>query len=136
MGRELKRVPMDFEWPMGERWPGYCFSTCSEDCDACKRFAALIGVKTAEPHGCPSFRGFLHDHGVSFDPPEGEGYQLWETTTEGSPQSPVFETLEALCEWCEVNATTFADCKATKEQWFQMLSDNFVHHTEGPFTFL
>lgn len=33
------------------------------------------------------------------DPPTGEGWQLWETTTEGSPMSPVFVTAEELAGW-------------------------------------
>jgi hypothetical protein len=34
-----------------------------------------------------------------YDPPTGPGYQLWETLTEGSPISPVFETAEKLAGW-------------------------------------
>lgn len=30
------------------------------------------------------------------DPPQGEGWQLWESTSEGSPVTPVFESAEAL----------------------------------------
>jgi len=71
-----------------------------------------------------------------YEPPAGEGYQLWKTTSEGSPASPVFETLEALCEWAEVNATTFASCKATKEQWMEMLDEGFVSHREGNIIFI
>lgn len=33
------------------------------------------------------------------EPPEGEGWQLWETVTEGSPISPVFPTGQALARW-------------------------------------
>lgn len=33
------------------------------------------------------------------DPPEGEGWQLWETTSEGSPMSPVFATADGLAQW-------------------------------------
>ena len=33
------------------------------------------------------------------EPPAGEGWQLWETVSEGSPISRVFETAEALAEW-------------------------------------
>lgn len=33
------------------------------------------------------------------EPPEGPGYQLWETVSEGSPVSPVFETPEELARW-------------------------------------
>lgn len=32
-------------------------------------------------------------------PPTGDGWQLWETTTEGSPVSPVLPTREAFIEW-------------------------------------
>lgn len=32
-------------------------------------------------------------------PPAGEGWQLWETVTEGSPVSPVFATAEELAQW-------------------------------------
>lgn len=32
-------------------------------------------------------------------PPEGEGWQLWETVSEGSPMSPVFATAEDLAGW-------------------------------------
>lgn len=35
------------------------------------------------------------DHG----PPTGEGWQLWETTSEGSPVGPVFATAEELAQW-------------------------------------
>jgi hypothetical protein len=70
------------------------------------------------------------------EPPVGEGFQLWETTSEGSPTSPVFSTIEALCDWCAVNATTFGSHKATAEKWRTMLDADFVCHTEGNAVFL
>lgn len=33
------------------------------------------------------------------DPPKGDGWQLWETVSEGSPVSPVFPDAEALAAW-------------------------------------
>jgi hypothetical protein len=33
------------------------------------------------------------------EPPEGEGWQMWETVSEGSPVSPVFDTAEGLENW-------------------------------------
>lgn len=33
------------------------------------------------------------------EPPTGEGWQLWETVSEGSPISPVFTDTEALAQW-------------------------------------
>ena len=32
-------------------------------------------------------------------PPEGDGWQLWETVSEGSPISPVFATADGLADW-------------------------------------
>jgi hypothetical protein len=51
------------------------------------------------------------------DPPTGEGWQLWETTSEGSPISPVFATPAALAAWAARSATTFADGRWTADQW-------------------
>ncbi|MEV7770519.1 hypothetical protein [Kitasatospora sp. NPDC086791] len=33
------------------------------------------------------------------EPPVGDGWQLWETVTEGSPKSPVFATADDLATW-------------------------------------
>ena len=64
--------------------------------------------------------------------------QLYENISEGTPVSPVFkaEELEKLCEYASENCTTFASFKATKEEWIQMLGDDFVRHTSGNVTFM
>lgn len=49
-----------------------------------------------------------YDNWEPSDPPTGEGWQLWETTTEGSPLSPVFPTGEELAEWMSQNPCGFA----------------------------
>ncbi len=69
------------------------------------------------------------------EPPAGEGFQLWEDTSEGSPVSPVFGALEELCDWCATNATTFGRSKATAQEWRQMLDEGFVCHREGNLLF-
>ena len=53
------------------------------------------------------------------EPPSGGGWQLWETTSEGSPVSPVFATAGELAAWCENGATVFADQHWTAEQWLR-----------------
>jgi hypothetical protein len=40
------------------------------------------------------------------DPPAGDGWQLWETVTEGSPISPAFATPEELATWMSRNRCT------------------------------
>lgn len=72
----------------------------------------------------------------NIEPPKGEGYQLWEDVSEGSPVSPVCKTLEDLCKWCEGNATTFGKFKASKEEWLKMLDGGHVHHKEGNHIFI
>lgn len=142
MGRELKRVPLDFDYPLHKVWYGYFMdyiSTCHSNndrdyCEQCKRMAEIKGIGFKD-YGCPDFDGYFAEVQEKLkmlcEVPKGEGYQLWETTSEGSPVSPVFKTLDALCEWCEDNATTFGSARATKEQWKWMLSDGFVCHKEG-----
>lgn len=51
------------------------------------------------------------------DPPEGEGWQVWETVSEGSPISPVFPTREGVIEWLTSPAYTWgASRPLTREQ--------------------
>lgn len=49
-----------------------------------------------------------YDSWKPVDPPTGDGWQLWETTSEGSPLSPVFPTGEELAEWMSQNPCGFA----------------------------
>lgn len=115
----------------------------SDAYSAVKKLGILAGLPK-EWCGCDHCNGSGIDPEIKdqyeawqdYHPPGGEGFQLWETTSEGSPDSPVFETMEALCKWAEANATTFAHHRATKEQWMQMLSDEFVYHQQGNAIFI
>jgi hypothetical protein len=44
------------------------------------------------------------------EPPEGDGWQLWETVSEGSPVSPVFPDAEGLARWLTTDAAGLAKC--------------------------
>lgn len=207
MGRVLKRVPMDFDWPMHKRWDGYAnphYRECP-DCesgytvdrrwlqaithlllvagedgqgrrdplhpwlqavgyrpterptkamaelsgglagraprapfghDACDRWGAEKAIIKAaglddETWGiCPTCKGDAidpacreaYDAWTEYDPPTGDGYQLWETTSEGSPTSPVFASLDALCEWAGPNASFFGNTKVPAATWRDILS--------------
>lgn len=35
MGREIKRVPLDFAWPLSMPWKGYVSPYCAQECKAC-----------------------------------------------------------------------------------------------------
>jgi hypothetical protein len=58
------------------------------------------------------------------EPPEGEGWQLWETVSEGSPVSPVFATAEELASWLAGPESSEADSVnrgTSREQWLKFL---------------
>ena len=113
MSREVKRVKANFEWPLNQIWPGFLISTCIDDCDSCQIFAKLKGMEFTN-HNCPKF--------PDFGPPKGEWYQVWETTSEGSPISPAFETPEELAEWLEVNkASSFGSSACSYDQWLEFI---------------
>lgn len=131
MGREVKRVPLDFDHPLHKVWYGYQITFCHEEyregCERCREFARIMGIPTEKYEGiqidnpCPAWTKHF-----KVDPPEGEGWQLWETTTEGAPISPVFKTPEELAEWSEENATVFADIKATKKEWLEAIQGGLI----------
>jgi hypothetical protein len=84
MGREIKRVPLDFIFPL----------------DASYHDAAWEQHKATCPHA--DDEDYDHDKntcgGFSWSPPTGEGWQLWQTVSDG-PISPVFATPEELIDW-------------------------------------
>lgn len=75
------------------------------------------------------WEGYLTNPGA--EPPSGGGYQLWETTTEGSPQSPVFDTLNALCAWCAANTYVFAGMRLSAQDWEKYLGDPHIQVING-----
>ncbi len=110
MGRQLRRVPLDFDWPLNIMWPGLSLLPCGNNCDRCRHFARLAKVACSDD-GCPE---------CNIDPPKGDGYQLWETVTEGSPISPVFATPENLARWLVANDTSITQ-STTYEQWLKFI---------------
>jgi hypothetical protein len=77
MGREIKRVPMDFNFPLGASYADAQYDAHREACEAEE-----------------------HDECGGYDrqPPEGDGWQLWQTVSDG-PISPVFADPDDLIEW-------------------------------------
>lgn len=63
----------------------------------------------------------LHNKWRPIDPPKGDGWQMWETTSEGSPISPVFDAPEKLGRWLADNSRHGVTKDATYEQWMRMI---------------
>lgn len=91
MSRTVMRVPLDFSHPMEEVWPGYVRECADDECDGCADCAKQ-------------------------GPPEGDGWQVWETVSEGSPISPVFGTDEECARW--VSQDEFLHCSMTTARAF------------------
>jgi len=69
----------------------------------------------------------LCEEWTEVEPPVGVGYQMWETTSEGSPISPVFETPEELAEWLVENkASAFGSDTATYEEWLRVCQGGYA----------
>jgi len=71
----------------------------------------------------------------SEEPPEGPGYQIWETVSEGSPVSPVFEDPEDLARWMVNNDTTVTK-DTTFDQWVEFIENvkwapSFIGSSKG-----
>lgn len=66
MGRELRRVPLGFDYPLNRVWYGHffdCISTCfctddDSTCDQCIKMAKIKHVPMTD-FGCPDFDAYI-----------------------------------------------------------------------------
>jgi hypothetical protein len=112
MGREVRMVPAD--WVHPKNGQGYLiplldrFSYNEEEVAEGLKDGWLN--KYMPNYGC--------DVMPTFPPGSCTHFQMYETTTEGTPISPVMETPEALAHWlADNNASAFGSMRATYEQW-------------------
>jgi hypothetical protein len=145
MGREVRRVPPDWQHPK----------------NANDRFIPLFeGYKIAQwyerkkkwdegfqpdYHGgwepkdqrwtekCMPFEDYAgpepdpKDYMPAWTAEEATWYQMYECTTEGTPISPAFATPEELARWLTDNeASAFADMTATYEQWLRVCQGGYA----------
>jgi hypothetical protein len=206
MGREIKRVALDYKFEIGQVWPGF-INEHYRECPHCKHGYTLAGARLndlvslimlsgddarrgkAHPYFydmplydtagrippskdmanlteglsgrqssfmghdvcdrgsavkkiiaaagmpddwgiCPHCKGDTVDPAVKeayeawteTPPPSGDGYQLWSTTTEGTPMTPVFETPEELARYCaDQDVSTFGSSTADYETWLKFI---------------
>lgn len=55
------------------------------------------------------------------EPPAGDGYQIWETVSEGSPVSPVFATPDELADWMVLHDDSVTK-DTTRDQWLAFIN--------------
>jgi hypothetical protein len=118
LSRELRPVPMDWKHPKDDR-DRYVplFSRASLRYDLAYQ-EALCDAGRADEVEPVSEQDYMPPI------PEGTqlGWQLYEVTTEGTPESPVFARLEELAEWCENGTTVWAGLRCSAAEWLDELN--------------
>jgi hypothetical protein len=129
MGREVRRVPKDWQHPQRDDgregfkplYPGEFYES------AATNWLALLAEKGATPEG---LQAVLEWEG---QPPNREKYMpdwpeaerthlmMYEDTSEGTPISPAFATPEELARWlADTKASAFASKPASYEAWLRV----------------
>lgn len=137
MGREVRRARKGFEAPLRRTWWGYrlpsipCHScidghnSAGDYCTVCE--GEQVVFPKVEPPAYPvhEFPFSIVDHMY--------GWQMWETTSEGSPISPVCDSPEELARWLADNsASAFGERTATYDEWLAMIHRHYA--PSGVFT--
>lgn len=145
MGREVRRVPENWEHPRQEGCKEYQ-PLYDEDYDtvAAKWLADAVSWSQGQhPDQSADWAKSAKDSKYFWEwegePPDKKYYrpawptktrthlQMYETCTEGTPISPVMETPEELARWLADNdASAFGDMTATYEQWLAVCKDGWA----------
>lgn len=149
MGRELRRVPENWEHPKDENgryipmFNIYYGDVLKEWLEGNEKWengthpdlACNPELKEEYPFYAmwDSFPDPKHFQIKKYSEEELTHIQLYENTSQGTPKSPIFpkEDLDKLCEYAAENCTVFGYRKTTKEEWKRMLSEGFVYYKEG-----
>lgn len=90
---------------------------------ACERRGIASTCERCDGHGetwpSPEAKA-AHEAWESTEPPAGDGYQMWETVSEGSPISPVFATAAELAAYL-VQHPKGADRETSFETWMKFI---------------
>lgn len=138
MGREVRRVPADWQHPRtsdGRYRPMYDQSFAEMAAEWKVAYAAWESGADPDRAEHPEYE-YWEWNG---DPPDRDYYrpdwtdeerthfQMYECTSEGTPISPVMESPEALARWLvENNASAFAGETATYEQWLRVCNGGWA----------
>lgn len=129
MGREVRRVPPDWEHPRGHRYDPQRYKPLFDGFNtavaAFQNDIDRVGLVAAlhENAGAPNPEDYMPDWPAE----ERTHYQMYETTSEGTPISPVMDSPEALARWLADNkASAFADQTATYEEWLYVARGGYA----------
>ena len=114
--REVRPVAKGWEHP---RTPGHYRDDGTPAYRPLFSRAALLEERAANPEDND---GELGPERYMPPIPEGQPYDyvLYETTSEGTPVSPAFSSLEELAAWCEGNPAEVRGAQWTRGQWLEV----------------
>jgi len=142
MGREVRRVPKDWEHPKDENG-NYIPQSDWSYSQMMQEWEEGLGLWLKGEHPDQlDVRWSTDDitweewHGNRPDPgrympdwPDEERthYQMYEDTSEGTPISPVMESPESLARWlADNNVSAFADMTASYEAWLRIAKGGYA----------
>lgn len=126
MGREVRKVPANWQHPMDERTGRHKPLLEGDGYESRKKdwldMLAKKGLQeTLDYHGNPPNQ---EDYMPDWTEAEKTHLMMYEDTSEGTPISPAFKTPEELARWLADNgASAFGDSTATYEQWLATIGD-------------
>jgi hypothetical protein len=145
MSREVRKVPANWEHPKVERYgemqfqPKYdesfddVFAQWLADFDRIRAGDLTEIERQCYPLGLADW---LKDEGrppdpdyymPNWSPEERTHFMMYQTTSEGTPISPVFATPEELARWLvDNNATAFVDQTASYEAWLRIAHGGYA----------
>jgi len=146
MNREVRRVPVNWEHPRDangryipllddftrylsywkeakKKWDEGFFKILMDQEEWRPKERYMNGSWEEREGPCPKQENYMPD----WTEEERTHYQMYETTSEGTPISPVMETPEDLARWLADNhASAFADITATYEQWLCIIKEKDI----------
>lgn len=141
MGREVRRVPANWEHPKNARghyiplFGGSFRKELAEWEEGARQWEKGLvtdgeggwepkppDTKSSTYKGWDGPKPEEKDYMPDWTDAERTHYQMYETCTEGTPISPVMDTPENLARWLVDNkASAFADMEASYEHWLAMI---------------
>jgi hypothetical protein len=81
MNREVKRVALEFDWPLFEIWPGYSISMLDGIPDREKDSKGIPQILSEGQR--EKWSDYFYENRI--EPPAGDGWQVWKTAPDGYP---------------------------------------------------
>lgn len=148
MGREVRRVPADWQHPRGVGGHDFRplhasgYESCAAEWDEsavqwergfCESYGPGEKWQPRAEHETGTYAEYAgerprqEDYMPTWTPEQADHLMMYEDTTEGTPISPAFKAPEELARWLADNgASSFGASAATYEQWLPICKGGYA----------